>query len=76
MSPYSCSIFLLAINNSFMFLYLCGFTVEHELGFHYDWSVVCKVSEVRSAGPADQILKPGDRIIKVNTMGVGHRRWV
>ena len=47
------------------YFYSCPSLSESDLGFRYDWSVVCKVSEVKSSGPADQILKPGDRILKV-----------
>ena len=36
------------------------------IGFKYDWSSVYTVTEVTQGGPADQILKPGDKITKVD----------
>ena len=40
-------------------------SIESDLGFRYDWATVCTINEVTASGPADQILEPGDRIIKV-----------
>ena len=37
------------------------------LGFKFDWSTVCTVTDVAAVGPATQILEPGDRIIKVSS---------
>ena len=46
----------------------CGLMrlVYTAIGFKYDWSSTYTVTEVTSPGPADQILKPGDKITKVH----------
>ena len=41
---------------------------ESDLGFKFDWSTVCTVTDVAAVGPATQILEPGDRIIKVSNL--------
>ena len=42
------------------------------IGFKYDWSSTYTVTEVTSPGPADQILKPGDKITKVHNFFMFH----
>ena len=39
---------------------------ESDLGFRYGWSTTVTVEDVASSGPANQILQPGDKIVKVS----------
>ncbi|XP_064405216.1 disks large homolog 5-like isoform X2 [Halichondria panicea] len=47
---------------------------KSDLGFKFDWSTVCTVTDVAAIGPATQILEPGDRIIKVNNQAIQHEK--
>lgn len=46
-------------------VFACVFSIL-SVGFHYDWEASYTVTDITSTGPADKILKEGDRIIKVS----------